>query len=57
MEVVDAGILWLWQQKKRLFCTLIVFSRIRTAFLSRGDRETIRARLKTLYRGEKVCNL
>lgn len=54
MDVVDAGIVWIWQQKKRLINSVLVFSRIRSVMLSQGDRNTIRERLKTLPNGEKV---
>ncbi|VDK42441.1 unnamed protein product [Anisakis simplex] len=54
MEVVDAGLKWIWRQKNRLAATQLVFSRIRTAFLSPGDKSTIRQRVKSLPDGEKV---
>uniref|UniRef100_A0A0R3RGJ6 BACK domain-containing protein n=1 Tax=Elaeophora elaphi TaxID=1147741 RepID=A0A0R3RGJ6_9BILA len=54
MDVVDAGITWIWQQKKPLMSSALVFSRIRSALLSRGDRNTVQERLKTLPNGEKA---
>lgn len=54
MEVVDAGLVWIWKQKNRLAASQLVFSRIRSAFLSPGDRSTIRQRVKALWEGEKV---
>lgn len=54
INVVDAGIIWIWQQKKLLISSALVFSRIRSAFLSQGDRNTIQQCLKTLPNGEKV---
>ncbi|KAM3728822.1 Twitchin [Dirofilaria immitis] len=54
INAVDAGIVWIWQQEKPLISSALVFSRIRSAFLSRGDRNTIQNRLKTLPNGEKL---
>lgn len=54
IDVVDAGIVWIWQQKKLLINSALVFSRIRSAFLSHGDRKTIEELLKTLPNGDKV---
>uniref|UniRef100_A0A915PKY4 BACK domain-containing protein n=1 Tax=Setaria digitata TaxID=48799 RepID=A0A915PKY4_9BILA len=54
MDVVDAGILWIWHQKRPLINTLLVFSRIRSTLLSPGDFNTIQERLKTLPNGEKA---
>uniref|UniRef100_A0A1I7VNS6 BACK domain-containing protein n=1 Tax=Loa loa TaxID=7209 RepID=A0A1I7VNS6_LOALO len=38
INVVDAAIVWIWQQEKSLISSALVFSRIRSAFLSHGDR-------------------
>uniref|UniRef100_A0A914ZGG6 BACK domain-containing protein n=1 Tax=Parascaris univalens TaxID=6257 RepID=A0A914ZGG6_PARUN len=57
MEVVDAGLVWIWKQKNRLAASQLVFSRIRSAFLSPGDKSTIRQRVKALWEGEKVLPL
>uniref|UniRef100_A0A8R1TST3 BACK domain-containing protein n=1 Tax=Onchocerca volvulus TaxID=6282 RepID=A0A8R1TST3_ONCVO len=54
IDVVDAGIAWICQQEKSLISSALVFSRIRSAFLSRGDRNTIQERFKTLPNGEKA---
>ncbi|VDK66418.1 unnamed protein product [Gongylonema pulchrum] len=54
MDVVDAGLVWIWRQKKRLVSSVLVFSRIRTSLLSQGDRATIRECLRALPNGEKV---
>ncbi|VDK84370.1 unnamed protein product, partial [Litomosoides sigmodontis] len=54
MDVVDAGIVWIWQQKKLLISSAFVFSRIRSALLSRGDCRTIEKLLKTLPNGDKM---
>ncbi|KAL3989898.1 BTB And C-terminal Kelch family protein [Acanthocheilonema viteae] len=54
IDVVDAGIVWIWQQKKPLISSALIFSRIRSALLSRGDRKTIQQCLKTLPNGEKM---
>ncbi|KHN75999.1 hypothetical protein Tcan_18187 [Toxocara canis] len=57
MDVVDAGLVWIWKQKDRLAASQLVFSRIRTAFLSPGDRSTIRQRVKALSEGEKAASI
>ncbi|CAG9534482.1 unnamed protein product [Cercopithifilaria johnstoni] len=54
IDVVDAGIVWIWQQKRPLINSALVFSRIRSAFLSQGDRKTIQKLLKTLPNGKKM---
>ncbi|VDN35367.1 unnamed protein product [Gongylonema pulchrum] len=54
MDVVDAGLVWIWRQKKRLVSSVLVFSRIRTSLLSQGDRATIRECLRALPNGEKL---
>lgn len=54
ISAVDAVIVWIWQQEKPLINSALAFSRIRSAFLTRGDRKTIQERLKTLPSGEKV---
>uniref|UniRef100_A0A0M3J8A5 BACK domain-containing protein n=1 Tax=Anisakis simplex TaxID=6269 RepID=A0A0M3J8A5_ANISI len=57
MDVVDAGLVWCWGQKNRLEACNLVFSRIRTLFLSVGDKATIRQRIIELPDGEKVLSL
>uniref|UniRef100_A0A1I8EH35 BACK domain-containing protein n=1 Tax=Wuchereria bancrofti TaxID=6293 RepID=A0A1I8EH35_WUCBA len=54
INAVDAAIIWIWQQEKPLVNSALIFSRIRSAFLSDGDRNSIQERLKTLPNGEKM---
>ncbi|VDN89532.1 unnamed protein product [Brugia pahangi] len=54
INAVDAAIIWIWQQEKPLINSALIFSRIRSAFLSDGDHNSIQERLKTLPNGEKM---